>query len=109
MVKLKDFFPEELKHPIKKEKISSNNVKKLQEKDNIEYAFPTVHKLPLQTKRNVLSAFSQFLNVKNVTEVDRAEAFKKIIKKAELFDVCTMVFNKQYESYLQKCSTESNT
>lgn len=102
MVKLFEYFPKELKTTALK------LFNKKREVNSIEFAFPRVKKLPLETKRNVLSAITHFFNVKNVNSGDMEEAYKKILKKAELFEICTMVFISKYESYLSSRES-SNT
>lgn len=106
MSKLFDIFPEELKKQCIEcecKKIKDNNSNKLLI-DNKDYAFPKQRKLPLISKRNVLSAITHFFNVSGVTDPERAEAYKKITEKAQVYEICTMVFIKQYEAYLKNKS-----
>lgn len=98
MIKLYDVFPPELKERILQNKIDdirSRANKSPKKPENLEYAFPRLKKLPLETKRNVQSAMTHFPNVKGGTEEEKTEAVKKIIKKAEEYQLCTMVFSKQ--------------
>jgi len=97
MPKLFESFPEDLKKlaaAAKKSK-NSNKIKKL----NISktYAFPKVRKLPLETRRNVLSAINHFDNVTKISEQDKQLAYEKIIKAAESFGICTMGFIDKYK------------
>lgn len=89
--RLFDLFPQELK-----EEVVKHRLLKVKQKPK-DYAFKRLQKLPLDTKRNVLSALNHFFNVKGPTKEERSEAFKKILKKAEDYQICTMGFIKQYE------------
>ena len=107
--KLFEIFPEELKVLMVEKKLAT--IKENKEKANvsIEFAFDRAKKLPLETRRNVLSALNHFFNVKNVTKEEKEIAYKKVIKKAEFFKLCTMAISKQYESYvLSSNSIESS-
>lgn len=104
MPKLFDFFPPELQ----KEFVARNPAlqKKFQAPKPLNkvikshsYAYPAKKKLPLDTSRQVQSAMSYFDKVAGVNELDKVEAFKKIIEKAEIFKVCTIVFKTKYPSY----------
>jgi hypothetical protein len=87
-----DLFPLELKEEVVNLRLSK--VKQISKPK--EFAFPRLKKLPLDSKRNILSALNHFFNVKGPTEQERAEAFKKVLNKAEEYQICTMGFNKQY-------------
>ena len=101
MVKLFEYFPKELKTDIlQARELSLLNKKRYKKEESKDFAFPRVKKLPLETKRNVLSAMTHLFNVKNIKPEEMELAYKKIIKKAELFEICTMVFISKYESYL---------
>lgn len=109
---LKDFFPEQLvKLYNENDKIegkprnslikkSNNKTVKNQQVIRLEFAYTRIRKLPLETYRNVLSAITHFSNVKNVSEEERKEAFKKILVKATQFKICTIEFVKKYEQYV---------
>jgi hypothetical protein len=112
IAQLKDFFPEQLvklcnenekldkkSNSFHTKKITQKNVKN-QVVNTIEYAYSGVRKLPLETYRNILSAITHFNNVKNVSEEERKEAFKKILVKAIQFKICTIEFVKKYEQYV---------
>jgi len=118
MVKLFESFPQELKDKVQdkdlKAKPSSteekvSNYKKLNKKKikiAKEYAFTNLKKLPLDGKRQVLSAMEHLLKVKKVSEQEIEEAYKKILKVAESYEICTMGFNSKFEQYLSKKSLE---
>lgn len=112
MTKMFDIFPQELKERVvesRLEKIKQTRLTSLKGKDNLkDFAFPRVRKLPLETKRNVLSAITHFLNVKGVNPDEISEAFKKIIQKAKTFEICTIVFVKQYEAYLENVNSNES-
>lgn len=93
MVKLFELFPIELKQDIIKSKLKIEN-------NNIEYAFPIQHKLPLTSVRNVQSAIAQLFKVKRVSHSEVMQAYKKIVEKADKFKICTMGLKKEYEQYL---------
>ena len=100
MSKLIDSFPEELRKQVttpvsSRKNRKSNKINKLDQKR--QYAFPKIKKLPLETKRNVLSALNHFDNVSKVSEEDKKTAYKKIIKAAESFEICTMGFIDKYK------------
>lgn len=104
MSKLYDVFPDELRKltsdskPNKKKKVSNtNHYRNTKKQSNVTYAFPKVKKLPLETKRNILSAMNHFENVKKVNNEDKKLAYKKIIKAAESFEICTMGFIDKYK------------
>lgn len=110
MSTLFDVFPQELKEKVVEARIAQMRAKKSESKkdaDKTDFAFPKVKKLPLETHRNVQSAITHFFNVKGVSKEDRAEAYKKILAKAEYFEICTMGFKKEYEQYFSNCSQES--
>lgn len=91
---------------LKKPKNLLRKLKKKKSFINLEdFAFESVKKLPLVSKRNVLSALNHFFNVKDVSDLDREVAFKKIVDKAKHYEICTMGFSKQYEDY--KLTTSS--
>jgi hypothetical protein len=90
-MKLLDLFPEELKKQVSRE---VSGIKKERVKD-IDYAFSRARKLPLISQRNILSAMTHFYNVKNVTDAERIDAYKKILERAEIFKICTMGFIEQ--------------
>lgn len=113
MTKLFDLFPQELKdqvvdYTIKQQKSSKKlptrptRPNKINSKSviSIDFAYPRVKKLPLTTERQVKSAINHFYNVAKVTEDERSEAFKKILCKAELFKICTIVLKDKYSQYL---------
>lgn len=105
MVKLFDYFPRELK-----EKIIEDKINKIKTSSNKDFSFTRVKKLPLDSKRQVLSAINHFFNVKGVTDLELDEAYKKIIQKANFFEICTIAFSKQYEAYkLSPRSKESKS
>jgi len=103
MSKLFDSFPHELKETVfefRAEQLKKGNKFKRLSKNKIQqYAYSGVHKLPLDTKRQVLSAINHFDNVKKISEDDKYAAFKKIIKAAETFGICTMGFREKYAKY----------
>jgi hypothetical protein len=111
MVKLSDFFPPELKSqgtilsppPSKlyKHLKSNNNLSENNPTKSHSYAYPHRRKLPLDTSRQVESAITYFDKVVGVSDLDKVEAFKRIIEKAEIFKVCTIVFKTKYPSYFQ--------
>jgi hypothetical protein len=108
MVRLFEYFPKELKTNVLQAKaLELLNKRGKKGENKVEFAFPRVKKLPLETKRNVLSAMTHFFNVKNVNSEDMGIAYKKIIKKAELFEICTMVFISKYENYLSSRESSS--
>lgn len=92
-MKLFEIFPDALKY-------KSSGRKKSDLKE-IEYAFPRLKKLPLMSKRNILSAITHFSNVKGPTIEERVEAYKKVLEKAELFKICTMGFIEQCKGLSQ--------
>jgi len=100
MTKLFEAFPQELKEEVvsfrltKKKK--GKNTRKLSKK---RYAFEKIKKLPLESERNVISAMNHFANVKGASEEERAQAYEKIIKVAELFKICTMGFREKYSQH----------
>ena len=103
MSKLFDLFPQELKDQVVQYKLEKNKiVQKV-------HAFQRVRKLPLESIRNVQSAMTHLLNVKGVTKEEIAEAYKKIIEKAEEFKICTMGFKKEYEQYLNTLKESRKT
>lgn len=110
MSTLFDVFPAELKEKIIEQRIAERKFKsKKQLKPDTtlkNYAFQRIKKLPLENQRNVLSALTHFFNVKGVTLEDRQEAYKKVILKAEQYEICTMGFIEQFEQYLENCSRE---
>lgn len=88
-----DCFPEELKRQVS-ENITENSIK-------LEYAFPRLKKLPLNSKRNLISAINHFFNVKGTTLPEKREAYKKILNKAKVFEICTMGFIEQCKNLLE--------
>lgn len=100
-VRFFDIFPEELKKKVTSDRLDEknyNNINKVEDK-NINYAFIRLKKLPLMSKRNVLSAMTHFNNIARVTEEEKSEAYLKIIKAAESFQICTIVFSDKYKKY----------
>jgi len=88
-IKLGDLFPEDLK------------------KANVpEFAFIIKKKLPLQSKRQVFSAIKDFFNIKNTSPEETSQAFKKILYKADVYQICTIAFSKRYELLLQGQETK---
>jgi hypothetical protein len=111
MTTLFDIFPQKLKESVVEarfNKIKQNSNRTAPNAVLKDFAFPRVKKLPLETKRNVLSAVTHFFNVKGITEVEKSEAFKKIIQKAQTFEICTIVFLKQYEAYLENVNSNES-
>lgn len=109
-VTLKDFFPKDLSETcVNNSEKSNKNSRLLGKKSNrkviSEYAFLRLKKLPLDTHKNVLSAIIHFYNVKNVSEGERKEAFKKICNKAAQFEICTIEFLKKYEQYMDSAQS----
>lgn len=94
-MRLFEFFPESLK-----KEVSLTNRK--YQRTDIEFAFSRLRKLPLSTKRNILSAITHFLNVKGATADEKIEAYKKILNKAEIFKICTMGFIEQCKGLFNK-------
>jgi len=94
-MKLFDLFPLELK-----EQVVDFRIKRHRESNKIEYTFPRVKKLPLETKRQVLSALNHFYNVKGVNKEEIEVGSKKVIQRAKIFEICTIAFLKQFEAYL---------
>jgi len=92
-MKLFEIFPEDLKKQVSK----PTKVVKVK----LDFAFPKIKKLPLMSKRNILSAMQHFFNVKGVTDQERVEAYKKILEKAEVFKICTMGFSEQCKGVSQ--------
>ena len=86
-MKLFEVFPETLKKQVTKG--SSSKVEQL------DFAFVRVKKLPLMSRRNILSAMQHFFNVKGVTDQERVLAYKKIVESAEKLKICTMGFIEQ--------------
>jgi hypothetical protein len=99
MTLLAEFFPDNFKVSSKKtnKKLSKSYKKSSETKQLVTYAYPKVKKLPLETKRNVLSAMTHFDNVKGTTEQDKAAAYKKIIEVARYFEICTMGFKDKFK------------
>lgn len=77
---------------------SNSKIKKTIKKEVKEYAFNKSKKLPLDTKNQVLSAIKFFWKVKNVDQYEKEEGFHKIVKKCEIFSICTMGFKKDCEN-----------
>lgn len=96
MQKLSDFFPKELN------KLVEKNFNKSIELKNIDYAFLKQRKLPLESKRNILSAIEHFFNVKNTSIEDKVLAYQKILKKAEIYNICTIDFIEQCKDLFDK-------
>lgn len=96
MQKLGDFFPRELN------KVVSKNTNNSNELLNIDYAYLRLKKLPLETKRNTISAIEHFFNVKNTTIEDKTVAYQKILKKAEMYNICTIEFIEQCKGLFEK-------
>lgn len=115
MVKLFEVFPDQLKQQVvearieKSKKRSKNKTLNSKRKNSGKlYAFSRIKKLPLESKRNVLSALNHFWNVKNVTDPERAQAFKKIVKYAKQFEICTMGFREKYEAYSSNTDSQKS-
>lgn len=112
MNKLFDYFPQNLKESVVEYRISTT--KAINRKNTVtptvttDFAFPKVKKLPLESKKNILSAITHFFNVKGVSTEDRASAYKKIIQKAGIYEICTIVFVKQYEAYLENINSNES-
>jgi hypothetical protein len=112
MTKLFESFPQELKEKVTKKEESkplkskgkkpykNSKIGKKKPKEAKEYAFSKIKKLPLDTQRQVLSAMEHLLKVKNVSESEIGEAYKKILKCADSYGICTMGFNSKFEQYL---------
>jgi hypothetical protein len=114
--RLFDKFPPELKQEVveyrmsrKKSKPSKNSKKfkksnKLLDKSKkpikTDFAFPSLKKLPLATERQIKSAMVDFDKVKCSSEQERAEAYKKIINRANSCSICTMGFSSKFEHCL---------
>lgn len=97
MTKLFDVFPEALK--------AQTLTKTVQKPQKIEYAFDSIKKLPINSKDQVKSAIQAFFTIKVNNNQEVETAFKKIIAKANIFNICTIIFNKQYhENFLNKNS-----
>jgi cell division protein FtsX len=83
------------KRVIHKQKLISAGVRYMsklsdKEKENlpeITFAFPKERKEPLDDARHVQDAIARFDQVKNVTNEDRDEAWKRIQKAAKKFGV----------------------
>lgn len=65
---------------------------KLSDKDrekipNSEYAFPEERKEPLNDARHVRDAIARFDQVEGVTNKERDEAWKRIVRAAHKFDI----------------------
>jgi hypothetical protein len=65
-------------------KLSDKDRKKIPES---EFAFPKEHKEPLSDARHVQEAIARFDQVKGITNKERDEAWKRIKKAAQKFDV----------------------
>jgi hypothetical protein len=104
MIKLFDFFPQALQEEVVEYHISKNKQKNINRLDKstkqpIEFAYKRLRKLPLMSKNNVLSAFNYFDKVAGVSEEEQQEAFSKIIKAAESFELCTIEFKDRNSKY----------
>ena len=55
--------------------------------DEEEFAFPNERKEPLTDARHVRNAIARFDQVEGVSDADRDQAWKRIIKAAKQFDV----------------------
>jgi hypothetical protein len=115
MAKLFDVFPDALKQQVAEHRMSQikkrkkyNDLRKKKPGREKVYAFRRVKKLPLETKRNVLSAMTHFANVKNVSEAEKVSAFKKIIKSAKRFEICTMGFIEKYDEYVSMINSKES-
>jgi hypothetical protein len=51
------------------------------------YAFPRVHKEPINDASHVRNAIARFDQVQDVTDEERREAFKRIQRAAKKFDI----------------------
>ena len=111
MTKLFDAFPSELKKEVSKSnsRRGTRKTKKVNKSKKIptnksrpadSYAFEVAKKLPLDDERQVKSAMEHLLDVKRATDDDRLSAYKKILKYAESYGICTMGFNSKFEQYL---------
>jgi len=114
--KLFEVFPDELKSRFVEQQINSNKRKKSKSQSHNkpkqavkDYAYPKLKKLPLETRRNILSAISHFDKVRGATDADKVIAFKKIIQKAKKMEICTMGFYKQYGNVLSGDSGQNES
>jgi len=127
MIKLLDSFPTELKKQVSKNSPSNRkynkNKKKIkyskQHKVQVSnkntsteginkptvYAFDTIKKLPLNTKRQISSAMAQLFNVKGTSFEDKEKAYKKIITLSKEFGICTMGLTDKYNEYLSSINS----
>lgn len=111
MNRLFDYFPQSIKERVVENMISrSKEAKKLTTVNSTptDFAFPKVGKLPLETKKHILSAMNHFFSVKRVSDSDKDIAYKKILQKASTFEICTIVFCKQYKAYLENINSNES-
>ena len=55
--------------------------------DDAQFAFPEQRKEPLNDATHVRNAIARFDQVKNVSDAERDEAWKRILRAADRFDV----------------------
>jgi hypothetical protein len=55
--------------------------------DDAQFAFPEQRKEPLNDAAHVRNAIARFDQVKNVSDAERDEAWKRIVRAADRFDV----------------------
>ena len=101
MLKLRDFFPAELRKEINRlEPLSppspSKKFNKLDNQD-VDYAFTRLRKLPLGSVRQVNSALFDFDKIKGASEEEISQACNKIIKKATELEISTIAFVEKYK------------
>ena len=55
--------------------------------DDVQFAFPEERKEPLNDAAHVRNAIARFDQVENVSDAERDEAWKRIVRAADRFDV----------------------